>query len=86
MCKQLPYLVAFFSVMNIPKSHSEKASKQLHQLLTPERPSFCVDIQTSDKTRLDHESSSLPLVHREILANFNSRIGVVPYDFRSSLL
>ncbi len=86
LCKKLPHLIAFFSVLNIPKSHSVKATKQVLQHMTPERPSFCADIQVSDKNRLDYESNLLPLIHREILVHFNSRVGVLPHDFKSSLL
>lgn len=69
-CVKLQYLVAFFCVINIPKSHKIKVLKQLLQIMTPKRPSFCVDIQASDKMDLEHESSTLPFVHNEILENF----------------
>lgn len=86
LCMKLQNLVAFFCVMNIPKSHKATVIKQLLHVMSPRRPSFCVDIQASDKNSLDHESFSLPLVHREVLVHCNSRIGVVPYDFKSFLL
>ncbi|KAI9565505.1 hypothetical protein GHT06_009297 [Daphnia sinensis] len=85
-CMKLQNLVAFFCVMNIPKSHKATVVKQLLHVMSPRRPSFCVDIQASGENNLDHESFSLPLVHREILVHCNSRIGVVPYDFKSFLL
>lgn len=85
LCLKLKHLVALFCVMNIPKSHIAKATKQLLRVITPARPSFCVDIQASDKSSLDVESISLPLVHREVLVHCNSKVGIVPYDFKSFL-
>jgi hypothetical protein len=86
LCLKLQHLVAFFCVINIPKSHKAKVLKQLLQVVTRKRPCFCADIQASDKTSSEHESSTLPLVHREILVHCNSRVCVVPYDYKSSLL
>ncbi|XP_057373198.1 uncharacterized protein LOC130694049 isoform X2 [Daphnia carinata] len=85
-CMKLQNLVAFFCVMNIPKSHKATVTKQLLHVMSPIRPSFCVDIQATSENSLDHESFSLPLVHREVLVHCNSRIGVVPSDFKSFLL
>ncbi|EFX68230.1 hypothetical protein DAPPUDRAFT_330294 [Daphnia pulex] len=86
LCVKLQYLVAFFCVVNIPKSHKAKVLKQILQVVTPKRPSFSVDIQASHRLSWEYESSTLPVLHREILVHCNSRVCVVPYDYKSSLL
>lgn len=85
LCTTLSQLVALFSVMNIPKSHSVKVTRQLQQHMIEKRPTFCGEIQASDKSRLEQESSTLPLIHRETLVRYHSRIGIVPFDYRCSL-
>lgn len=85
-CTKLPHLVAFFCVMNIPKSHSAKVTKGLQQTMSLQTPAFCSDIQASSKDRIEHGSSTLPRVHHEVLVNFQSRVGIVPYDYKCSLL
>lgn len=85
-CTKLPHLVAFFCLMSIPKSHSAKVSKQLQQTMALKRPAFCCDVQASSKDRIEHVSSTLPRVHHEVLVNFQSRVSIVPYDYKCSLL
>lgn len=86
MCLKLNNLMCMFLVMTIPKSYCPSIMKRLNHVLGSKRPAFCVDIQGSDKSSLDCESSSLPLIHREFLGYCNSRVAIVPYDFKSFIL
>lgn len=85
-CTKLSRLVCLFFVINIPKTHCAKAMKELCRKLEVERPSLSIDFQSSEKPQLQTESSVLPLLHRQALIDFSSRVGALPWGMNSDFL
>lgn len=85
-CAKLKNLVCLFLVANIPKAHCSSAMKEIGKKLEQERPSFCLDLQSSEKPQRHTESNVLPLVHRQALIDFSSRIGALPWNMKTDFL
>lgn len=86
-CQNLDNLVALFAVLKVPKAYQE-VNEILVRNFREERPAFCVDIQSTTgpySPNVSYHSNALPLMHKYVLNQIESQVGIFPFD-RDSIL
>jgi len=84
-------LVAFFCVLNSPKTHCLSATRSIVDVIQLKRPAFQADFQsmsTSMSTSMLNfhvQSKLLSPIHRQVLVQFNSRVANRPHRSKPSI-
>ena len=74
----LTNLICLYCFMNVPKSYCVKTTKLLTEIVTPKRPSFCVQLLSQQVC--ETYSTLLPFIHSKPLIDYRENFSSFPYE------